>query len=137
MTPDMAIWMAWETAFRQVGLTLPVAWPNEPFDPAKEGAAGYWDIGMNVTAGQRFALGGPKLRRSGLVIARLTLPVGQHRMAEILEMAGRLGLAFPFNTVLGYLDVRVRVTETAQVMRGYRDGGYWHQPVRLPWEAYA
>lgn len=137
MVPSVAakIWLTWETALKAALTGLPIAWPNQMFDPAK--VTDYWDVAIQSAPTERLEVNGRKALHKGMVICRHTSPHSSKAVLGVIEKAGQLAEAFYQDRVLGYLDLRIRVTKAPEVLRGYRDGGYWHQPVRIQWETYA
>lgn len=132
--PETKILLAIKTRVIESGIT-PVAWAGEPFE-AKE--AGYYEFSLQYAPPLRQVIFGRKSRRTGLIMLRFSAAYGRLTQEVMTEhVANVLDTFFYMDSTHRYLDVCVRVTDAPTVMRGYRDGGYWHVPGRIEWETYA
>lgn len=132
--PETKIWLALKQTLSGSGVS-PIAWPGDSFEPK---TSGYYEPMIQFAPPVRQTIRGKKSRRTGLLILKYALGIGVSTDTVVIErVASILATYFYTDSMHQYLDVCVRVTDAPTVMRGYRDGGYWHVPSRIEWEAYA
>lgn len=132
--PETKILLAIKASVVTSGVA-PVTWAGEPFEAVE---AGYFEFSLQFAPPTRLTLVGRKSRRTGLIVVRHSVAYGRMAPEVTTErVAGLMANHFYTDSVHRYLDVCVRITDAPSVMRGYRDGGYWHTPGRIEWETYA
>lgn len=128
------IWLAMRIKIQSLNVGLTVAWPAQKTIPADKD---YLSI-SNVSAPPERVLikSGQKHNRTGQLILTAV-----HRLGQNVEVysakAGEIADHFKDGTRMSYKGVCVEVTAQPQVQSGYRDNGYWHTPVIIPWRSFA
>ena len=109
---------------------IPVAWPNRDFTP--DGSR-YLAAMIEAAPNRRLTIGG-RHRYSGSMIVRACIPLnGGSGQGD--GVADAIAAHFPADLSITLSGGSVlRVPEAPSVRGGYRDDGYWHTPVIIPFE---
>ena len=130
---DLNIWMALKQRV-QLAWAQHTAWPNETFEPTDEPFLAVQYMPGRVV---KVTIDEPKSDRTGVLLLRYVVQVGAATQSQVLYQAGRIADFFASGVKVRFEDVCVRIDEDPEVLGGYRDGGYWHTPIRIKWRCYA
>ena len=130
---DLNIWMALKERV-QLSWAKDTAWPNDTYEPGSEPFLAVQFMPGRVV---KVAFSEAESDRTGVLLLRYVVQVGAAAQSQILYQAGRIASFFASGTKLRFEGVCVRIDEDPEVLGGYRDGGYWHTPVRIKWRCYA
>lgn len=137
-TLNAKIWMALKSGIDGIvmgAIPWPIAWPASSYEPSS--GTPFLAVG-NVEASPRIAMMDGTNMRAGTVTISAVMPIG-HDAAVYADAAGKI--IEHMQGCLQYRDAIVRLTSdggnTAYAAGGYRDGGWWREPVVIPWRVYA
>lgn len=138
MTPKIepSIWLALRERIETLPFSpcLPIAWPAATYSP--EDGRDFLAVGRVTVAPQRVLVGRGPHERTGTLIISHVGQIGQD-VAVYDQMAGIIADHFPAGLSLKFGAVCVKITASAHVEAGYRDGGWWRTPVIIPWRCAA
>lgn len=129
-TTEVKIWMALRS--RAALLTfLPIIWPGESAIPQ----AAHMEALNIIAPPVRLLLKAGRHDRRGTLQLTLKHPLSGLVYEVTQEAAGVAAEHFPCDLRLSYRGVGVRVITAPEVHEGFRDGGWWHTPVRIRWQS--
>lgn len=132
---ETSVWLALRSRIESIPLSPlpPRAYPASTYSPT---GAAYLSIGGVSIDPQRVFIGRGAHERNGTLGITYIAPLGQDS-SVYTQIAGLIAAHFPDDLKIRYGDICLRVTSYPTIPGGYREGGYWHEPVTIPWQVMA
>lgn len=146
-TLNTKIWGALENGIKSLDMrqagdpafatAWPIAWPGPNFTPTAKRA---WLAVNSIKAPPvRRVINRRVSDRNGTLTVTAVMPIGTYPTVVYEDFAGRI--IAHFQGCLRYQDVLLTLMSpsgnTAYAPGGYRDGGFWREPVNIPWRTWA
>lgn len=135
-TDDTQIWMALKSGIDTLSMgapAWPIAWAGKDFAPV----SGKPFVAVGNVQAPPFQFGVEFARRSGTLLVSAVMPIGQDS-AVYAEYTGKI--VSHFQGCLRYngmtMQLRAPSGSTAYPTGGFRDGGWWREPVLIPWQVF-
>lgn len=128
---ETSIWLALRSRIETLPFTpgLAMAFPASVFQPSGP----YIAVGGVSAAPERVMVNRGAHERNGTLSLTHVAPLGQDASVYV-QAAATIAAHFPDDLRIRYGDACVRVTAWPSIPGGYRDGGWWHEPVLIPWQ---
>lgn len=142
---ETAIWLALRGRVQSLVLTptLPIAWPNEKFDPPQVAnkPGPYLRVTHLPNQTDRIFIGSNDPHRyQGILQISLFSALNQSPStpALVVEQAGQIAAHFPTDLRLTHSGVTVRITRRPSIAQGIRDdaSNRWHTPISVSYQAF-
>ena len=135
MAVEASILNAFMHRINDLGLALPIAWPNVDFTPPADGK--YIAVSFMPNTATRVAItSGTPHRRVGLLQLSVFWPRGAG-VYDPMAKADEIAAGFPADLILLGAGVRVRITKTPDIAGPLVEDHAVHIPVTVSWESFA
>lgn len=136
MPIETSIWEILLEVIEHVRGPTPVAMPDGDYRPTNLPYISVSDV--SVAPQRQFIEENQPYHREGVLALVLRTPVGDtFDYRNMKYEAGMIASRVNDSTRFWKHGVCIRIASAPSVETGYRDSGWWHQPVNIPWECFA
>jgi len=138
-TIETAHWLAIRARVETLalGVTLPIAWPNEAFTPPAPNTNGYLRVTWIPNQNRRLFLSGSDPHQRLSILQIDLFAKRNQNIAVATELAGKIAAHFPADLVMTAHGVTVRVQSAPRVGQPIDDETFVLVPVIITLEAFA
>jgi hypothetical protein len=132
---ETLIWMALRAGIDAARGSIPAAWPGDGYTP---GSAAYLSVADPNAPPVRLFIGNETAHEyRGILSLVYRAPLSGFVYEVHREAVGQIIAAFPENRCLRFHGMRITIPNRPSLQSSYRDGGWFHIPINIPFEATA